>query len=133
VTTTDPVGTALAAIGAGATTGAVALTGGVLALRILQGQPAGIADDTAATLLTVSLAAGLVAAVATGWARTAAIDDYWRRGVTAAIAVLAMALLAVAATAVDQFAGPVGLGGYLLLLVAASIVTHRTARRNAGR
>ena len=133
MTTTDPVGTALAAIGAGATTGAVALTAGVLTVRVLQVQPNGVAEDTAALVLTASLVAGILAAVVSGWGLTRAIDDYWRRGVTAAISVLGMALLAVAATAVDQFGGRTGLAIYLVGLAAASVVAHWTARRNAAR
>ncbi|HEX9692863.1 MAG TPA: hypothetical protein VGA22_12280 [Gemmatimonadales bacterium] len=131
--TTDPVGTALAAIGAGATTGAVVLTAGVLMLRVLQQHPDGLAEATGGALLTGSMVGGVFGAIVSGWGRTRAIDDYWRRGVTAAVSVLGAALLGVAATAVDQFAGWIGLAVYLVMLLAGSVYTHLRAARNAAR
>ncbi len=129
--TTDPVGTALAAIGAGSTTGATVMTGGVFAIRLLQATD-GISAEGGGTVITATLFGGIIAAVATGWIRSRPIDDVWRRGVTGAVAVLGAALLAIAATAIDQFSGLVGLGVYGFGLLAATIVLHRLAVR-AGR
>jgi hypothetical protein len=74
---------------------------------------------------------GIVAAVATGWLRTRSIDDLWRRGVTAGVAVFGAAILAVFATLADLVGGTVGLACYLLLLCVAAARTHRTAGRAA--
>ena len=131
--TSDPVGTALWSIGAGATTGAAAMTAGVLVVRLLQARDPAPSVDVSALILTTSVFVGLVAAVATGWLRTRVVPDPWRRGVTAAVAVFGAALVGVVATAADTIAGWQGLAAYLTLLFAAAVFTHRQAARAAQR
>jgi hypothetical protein len=133
VPTSDPVGTALWSIGAGATTGATVMTVGVLVVRLLQVRDPALSVDVSAQVLTTSVFVGLVAAVATAGLRTRAVPDPWRRGVTAAVAVFGAALVAVVATAADTIAGWQGLAAYLVLLFAAAVFTHRQAARAAQR
>ncbi len=131
--TTDPVGTALAAIGAGATTGAAIVTGGALALRLLQGGgAASLSTEIGALLLGGSAFVGMIVAVAVGWRHTRAIDDVWRRAVTGAVSAFGAVLLALGATIADMVAGPLGMIAYLVGLLAAAVATHRAARRAAA-
>lgn len=128
--TQDPVGTALASIGAGATAGAACMTAGVLILRLLQrGDPDALSPDTGGLILSISVSAGLLAAIAAGWSLTRAIDDLWRRGVTAGMAVFGTVLLTLPAAPLDAVLGVGGLATYLVVLVAAMLYLTRTARR----
>lgn len=124
--TSDPVGRALFSIGAGATTGAVLMTGGVGLVRYLQagGQPS---PDLAFGIFTGSALGGVAVAAASGWVHTRRIDDRWRRGVTAAVSVFGAVLLATVAIPVDLLAGGAGLGIYVVALVAAVAYFHRLA------
>ena len=90
------------------------------------------APQTAAIVLTTSLLVGVVLAAGTGWMLTAAVENYWRRGVTAAVSVLGASLLAVVALPLDAFLGPAGLFVYVAVLVVAAVVATLTAVRNAG-
>ena len=128
----DPVGTALFSIGAGASTGAALMTGGVATLRYLQA--AGEPDPALAFgIITASALCGIVAAAASGWLHTRRIDDRWRRGVTGAVSVFGAVLLAIVATPVDTLAGPTGLVIYVAALVAALLYFHRLAGHAADR
>lgn len=134
MTTSDPVGTAVASIGAGATTGAVVVTVGVLLLRTLQSssEPEAV-RETGDLVLGITVFAGFVAAAASGWLRTRAIDDLWRRGVTATLSVFGTTLLGLLAAPADTIGGRPGLAAYLLLLLVAAFLTHGAARRAASR
>ena len=82
----DPIALVIASIAAGATAGAAAMTVGILILRV-----ASLAQtDGQASFIVISVAtlAGAVGAAATSWHLTATLDDYWRRGVTSAIATI---------------------------------------------
>lgn len=131
--TTDPVGTALASIAAGATTGAAAIALGTLVVRLTQERGTSAPPEDGAAFLGASLFLGIVLAAATGWQLTRAVDDLWRRGVTAAIAVFGASLLAIVAMPVDTVAGWRGLVAYVLVLAAGAVASARTARRNAAR
>jgi hypothetical protein len=128
VSTQDPVGLALAGIGAGSTTGASVMTAGVFALRFMQ-TSGNASSEVGGSILSATLFAGIVAAVLSASIATAPIDDVWRRGVTAGISVLGAALLAIGATVADQLTGVIGVGAYGIGLVVAATVTHRAARR----
>lgn len=127
----DPVGTALSSIGAGASTGAAVMTSGVLLIRVLQTTDSALPAEQNAAIISASMFLGIFAAVATGWLRTRTIADQWRRGVTAAVSVFGAAILAVFATAADTIGGSVGLACYLVLLIAVAWATHRAAARAA--
>lgn len=132
--TRDPVGTALASIGAGGTTGAAVMTAGVVVLRALQrGRTEEFPQDLGFTILAISLFGGIAAAAAAGWLRALPIDDLWRRGVIAALSVFTSALVALLATGADLLAGLAGLSAYLAALVVASFVLHATARKAGSR
>lgn len=131
--TADPVGTAIASIGAGAAVGTASTTGGVLVVRLLQGgDPAALPSDVGGMILSIAVSVGLFAAVLTGWMASRAIDDTWRRGVTAALAVFGTVLLSVLATPVDLVAGPIGLAVYLVIVSVLAVRFLRAARRAAA-
>ena len=131
--TTDPVGTAVGSIGAGATSGAVLMTGGVLVLRLLQsGDPASVSPDVGGAILSTAVSTGLLAAVAVAWLRSRPIDDVWRRGVSAAAAAFGTVILSALAAPVDAVAGSAGLGAYLVALLIATVASHRAAARAAS-
>ncbi len=132
MSTNDPVGLALASLGAGTTAGAAVLTGGILVLRTVQ--RAGMAaegSDTGFTVLTISTLTGIVTAVAVGWARSRALDDTWRRGVIGMLSVFGMALLAGITVPAELVGGRVGLAIYLAVLVMAFAAVNRQARAAA--
>jgi len=133
VPTADPVGTAIASIGAGATVGTACTTAGVFAVRLLQGGDAAtLPSDVGGMILSVAVSVGLFAAVLTGWMASRAIDDTWRRGVTAALAVFGTVLLSVLATPVDLVAGPIGLALYLVIVIVLAVRFLSAARRAAA-
>jgi uncharacterized membrane protein (DUF441 family) len=130
VATSDPVGTALASIAAGATSGAAVLTAGVLALRILQsGEPSALSPDVGGLILSTAVSVALLVAVTVTWLRSRPVADIRRRGVAAAVAVFGMVILAAFAPLADTLGGTVGLGVSLALFVAAAFAAHRAARR----
>lgn len=132
--TNDPVGTAVASIGAGATSGAAVMTAGVLLVRLLQrGDPQNLGAQPGTLILGSSVFLGLVVAAATGWVSTRSIPDTWRRGVTAALCVFGAVLLAVVATAADMIGGAPAVGVYAGFLFVAAAITHGIARRAARR
>jgi hypothetical protein len=132
VRTTDPVGTALASIAASSTTGAAAITLGALIVRHLQAPgPDALPPETGGTVVLVSAFVGIVAAAGTGWVLTGAIDDRWRRGVTAAVSVFGAVLASTVALPIDTLLGRNGLFGYFALLVLAAVYAHAVAHRNA--
>lgn len=126
----DPVGTALASIAAGATTGAAIITAGAIVLRTAQARSAAVLSlDTGFAILSATLILGIVAATASGWLLARTITDTWRRGVIAALSVFGASLLALVAAAADLLAGRVGLAAYGTTLVAATIYARTMARR----
>lgn len=130
--TSDPVGTALASIAAGATTGAAVITAGAFVLRLLQRRSAQPLDqDVGFAVMTASTLGGLAAAVASGWLRSRPIEEPWRRGVVATLSVFGAVLLGLIAAPADMLAGPPGLGAYLALLIVGLLVFHRAAARTS--
>ncbi|MDH4044577.1 MAG: hypothetical protein OEW06_08975, partial [Gemmatimonadota bacterium] len=93
----DLVGVALGSIAAGATGGAAAVALGLVTLR-----------HRLTNLLPLLLFAGIVVAVSVAWTLARPIADWWRRGVTAAIAVFAAMLLTAVTAPVDMAAGTIG-------------------------
>jgi hypothetical protein len=128
VSTQDPVGLALLAIGACSTTVASVMTAGVFALRFMQASGTASAE-VGGSILSATLFGGIVTAILSALIATSPIADGWRRGVTAGISVLGAALLAIGATVADQLTGVIGVGAYGVVLVVAAAVTHRAARR----
>lgn len=122
----DPVGTAVGAIGGGAGAGAAVITAALAVLR-----PVLVASPI--WLLPAMLFAGIVVAGVSGWLLGLGIADTWRRGITAALAVVAALMLAGLAAPVDAFVGRIGLGGYAVALAALGTVGVRAARRAATR
>jgi hypothetical protein len=109
------------------------LTAGVLLVRVLQTGNPDLPADRVGPIIGTSVFLGIIVAAVSGWLRTGAIDDYWRRGVTAGVSVFGAAILAIFATAADLVAGPVGIAVYLLFLIAGAWRTHRAALRAARR
>jgi len=130
VATSDPVGTALASIAAGAASGAVVLTAGVFGLRVLQsGDPAAVSPDVGGLILSAAVSAALLTAALVAWFGSRPVDDIRRRGVAAVVAVFGMVILSALAPLADTAAGIAGLGAYLAVLAAAALAAHRAARR----
>lgn len=126
--TSDPVGTALASLGAGAVTGAGVITVGLIAYRMVAGGGPEVVDAPYA-LIPISLFVGIVVAVVCAWLLSRPVADYFRRGLTAALAVLAALMLAGLAVPADMVWRGGGLAAYLLLLVAADVWLLLKARR----
>ena len=128
----DPIGLALTAIGAGAAAGALVITLGVVALRIVQGGDAQTeANPTDFTLLTAAVMAGPVVTVTMTLLATRVIGDLWRRAVASAIAVFCAFLLAGLAAPVDLIAGRAGLGALAAALLGATAALARRAKHIA--
>jgi hypothetical protein len=126
VPTSDPVGTALASLGAGAATGAAVITVGTIVLRAGWGADA---PNSPIWFLPVVLFVGVVAAVVVCWRLSRPIEDYFRRGIAVAIAVFAALLLAGLAAPADIVGGILGLVIYLLLLIGADVLALLKWRR----
>lgn len=121
----DPVGTAVGAIGGGAGAGAAVVTAALAVLRpLLIGSPV--------WLLPMVLFAGIAVAGITGWLLGGGIADSWRRGLAGALAVIAALMLSGLAAPVDAFTGRIGLAGYAVALTGLALFGTRTARRAAG-
>jgi hypothetical protein len=120
----DRVGIALGALAAGAAAGgAVILVG----LAIFRAALAASRDS-----LPLVLFAGIVSAATLGWSLSRAIADAWRRGVTAALAVVGALMLAGLAAPADMIAGRNGLMGYAGVLVVLAVLAVRYNRRQTG-
>ncbi len=126
--TSDPVGTALASLGAGAVTGAVVITVGLIAFRMMAG---GVPEvvDAPYSLIPISLFVGIAVAVVCAWLLSRPIADYFRRGLTAVLAVFAALMLAGLAVPADMVWRGGGLAVYLALLLAADVWLLLRARR----
>lgn len=127
--TRDPVGLALAALAAGAATGAAVITAGLLLLRSAFGAPP--VDAAAHVVIPASLFLGIVAAAAAGWLLARAIPDFFYRGLTTALSVFGALLLAALAAPADMLGRRLGLALYLVLLVTLGTLAGRRARNAA--
>ena len=114
----DRIGVALGALGAGAATGAALVT---LCLALFRQQ--------LMTTLPLILFFGIVTAVATAWSLAGAIDDTWRRAVTATLAAFAGLMLAGLAAPADMIGGQIGLLVYAIVLAGCAGHAARVARR----
>ena len=128
----DPVVLALGSAGCGAATGGALMTVGVITLRALQVQRGGLAQqDADFAVLSASVLTGIAAAAALGWRLSRGIEDFWRRGVTAALAAFGACVLAVAAAPAHALGGRVGLLVYGGLLALTGVWSFGRARRAA--
>jgi hypothetical protein len=119
----DFIGVALGALvaGAGAGGGTVTLTLVVLRARLEQ-------------LLPLIVFGGVVIAATVAWWLALPITDWWRRGLTAALAVFGGLILATLSAPADMIAGSLGmvvLGG-LLLTVARVAGRYSVRSRSRG-
>jgi len=112
----------LGAFAAGATAGAAAVALGLLLFR-----------NQLTHLLPVLLFAGIVVAAAVGWYLAGPIADWWRRGVTAVIAVFGAMLLTALTAPMDMIAGPLGLAGFTIVALALSTAAARYSLRSRSR
>ncbi|MDH4350199.1 MAG: hypothetical protein OEY20_02685 [Gemmatimonadota bacterium] len=118
----DLVGVALGSIAAGATGGAAAVALGLVTLR-----------HRLTNLLPLLLFAGIVVAVSVAWTLARPIADWWRRGVTAAIAVFAAMLLTAVTAPVDMAAGTIGVLAFATIMIGAAAFAARYVRRSRTR
>ena len=105
----DLIGVALGALAAGAAAGAGVVTLALIALR-----------DRLQDLLPPIVFAGVVTAALVAWTLARPVTDWWRRGLTAALAVFAALMLAALAAPADMAGGVTGLIAFAILLVVAA-------------
>jgi len=118
----DPIGVALGALTAGATGGSGAVGLGLLLFR-----------NRLASVLPAFLFAGVVVAATIAWTLARPITDWWRRGVTAALAVFGAMMLAALTAPADMLAERVGLAALTIVLLLASGLATRYALRSRTR
>ena len=128
----DPIGLVLTAIGAGAVFGALVITLGVMALRLIQGGATNTeASATDFTVLSIAVLAGPVATVTMTMLATKVINDLWRRAVASAIAVFCAFILSGLAAPFDLIAGRAGLAVFAGALFGSTVILARRVRRMA--
>jgi peptidoglycan biosynthesis protein MviN/MurJ (putative lipid II flippase) len=127
----DPVLRALGGLATGAAAGAAIVTGGLLALRTAQRGGTTESQDAGFFILSAAVLLGMVVAAATGWLLSRGIDEFWRRGVTATLAVFGSLMLSLVAMPADWMGGRVGLAVYLAALLAGALYAGAHARRAA--
>ena len=118
----DLVGVALGSIAAGACAGAGTVAAGLLALR-----------PRLESALPLLLFAGIVVALTCAWTLARPITDWWRRGVTGAVAVFAAMLLTGATAPADMLAGSAGVLGFAVGMALAAALAARYALRSRTR
>jgi uncharacterized membrane protein YfcA len=115
----DLVGVALGSIAAGGAGAAATVAVGLLVLR-----------DQLERVLPLLLFAGIVVALSTAWTLARPIADWWRRGVTAALAVFAGMMLAALTAPADMVAGQPGLIAFAILAAAGVFAARRYVQRS---
>lgn len=118
----DLVGVALGSIACGAAGGAAAVALGLVTLR-----------RQLTDLLPLLLFAGIVVAASVAWRLARTIADWWRRGVTAAIAVFAAMLLTAVTAPVDMAAGTIGLLVFAVIMIGAAALAAQYVQRSRTR
>ena len=118
----DLIGVALGGLAAGAATGAAVVAAGLALLRHRL--------DPVLVLLPF---AGIVAAATVAWLLAAPITDWWRRGVTAALAVFGAVMLAALTAPADMLGGRWALAVFALVLAGAGVGAARYARQSRFR
>jgi hypothetical protein len=113
---------ALGALAAGAATGAGVATLALVALRA-----------RLAHALPPLVFAGIVSAVVVGWILASPIADWWRRGLTAALAVFGALILLFLSAPADMLGGDAGLVTYAVLLLTAAGIAARHGLRSGSR
>ena len=84
-------------------------------------------------LLPLLVFGGIVTAAAVAWRLAAPIADWWRRGLTAALAVFGALMLTALSAPADMIAGPAGLLAFAAVLLAAAGVATRYSVRSRSR
>ena len=131
MTLRDPIGVSLGSIAAGATAGASVITLGLVVFRALPGGGAELNLDQQFLVISAGLGAGMLTTIGLSLALSNAIVDWWRRGVIAASSVFGASILAALTTAVDIFAGGIGLILYAAVLFATAGFSLTRARAAA--
>jgi hypothetical protein len=115
----DLIGVALGSLASGAAAGAALVAVALVLLR-----------HRLADLLPLIPFGGIVVAATVAWLLAAPIADWWRRGVTAALAVFGAMMLAALTAPADMVGGHWALGAFALVLAAAALAAARYARRS---
>jgi len=118
----DLIGVALGSLAAGASTGATAVAAGLAVLRHRL--------DAVLVLLPF---AGIMVAATVAWLLAAPITDWWRRGVTAALAVFGAMMLAALTAPADMLGGRWALAAFALVLAGAALAGARYAYQSRFR
>jgi hypothetical protein len=120
---------ALGGLATGAAAGAAVITGGLLILRTLQRPGITETEETGSLVLSAAVFSGLVVAAGCGWLLSRGIEELWRRGVTATLAVFGSVMLALVAVPADSLGGRGGLAAYAVLLLGGALYAGAQARR----
>lgn len=112
----------LGAFAAGATGGATVVALGLLLFR-----------NQLTHLLSILVFAGIVVASALAWYLARPVADWWRRGVTAVMAVFGAMLLTALTAPLDMVAGQLGLAGFTIITLALSTAAARYSLRSRSR
>jgi hypothetical protein len=118
----DLIGVALGSIAAGAAAGAALVAVALVLLR-----------DRLTDILPLLPFGGIVVAATAAWLLAAPIADWWRRGVTAALAVFGALMLAALTAPADMIGGRWALAVFALILAAAALAAARYVHRSRSR
>ena len=116
------IGVALGGLAAGAGAGAGAVTLSLVALR-----------TRLEHVLPLLVFGGIVTAAAVAWRLAAPITDWWRRGLTAALAVFGALVLTALSAPADMIAGPAGVLAFAAVLLLAAGLAARYSIRSRSR
>jgi len=129
----DPLALGLGSLASGGGFGGACLTLAQILAAILRG---GLEPNVYRQTVPDPLLAGLIAAVgvggASGWYRSAALDNIWQRGVIAVLAAIGAIIIGFLAAPLDRFFGLLGMIVWLLLNIAFGILATRWAIRGKG-
>ena len=125
----DPVLRALGGLATGAAAGAAIITIGLLVLRTVQQGGVVETQDPGSLILSAAVFLGMVVAATSGWLLSRGIEETWRRGVTATLAVFGSLMLALLGVPADWVGGRGGLVAYLTVLLAGALYAGVHARR----
>lgn len=127
----SPIVRLLSSIAAGAGGGAVVATLGVMTAWTMTNRGWMPLGDPA-NLVFVVTGLGLVVALRLGWSLSQGETQSWRRGVAAVLAAFGAVGLGAASMPIEMFYSRTYTVGYLVVLMAVTVVTARLARKHGA-
>lgn len=106
----DPLAVGLGSLACGAGFGGGTIVAALVIVRVLEGHvSAANYEDSAADPVLIGTFAGLVVGAGFGWWRSRTLNNFWQRGVIAALSAVGGVILAFIAWPVDRLLGITGL------------------------